>query len=595
MSTRAHHVERSARHGDTEAIAVLREAGEASMGRAPAASAGLFSAALRLLPESAAPEERVRLLELMAGAHTASGSFHAGYEAMRESLELRSVDSVQERVRLIAALASLENLIGHHQDAHARLAAALDELPDHSSPAAVALMTELGIDAFFRMDYSAMRDFSRRARETARPLGDKQLMATPAGVLAFADVLDGALTEADATSRRPLRSLTGCPTKSSRAAGAPRTIWPARSSSRTDMTTPGGTQSGRSRVAVATGQGHFVPILFWTGMIRRGTGRLAEALELQDTAVEVARLSGHAQGLGWNLSGRALTHIAAGDIDAAVADAEEAVDAVKGQGESFPWMWARFVFAAALVEAGDGARARDELLDASGDEELTRLPSGWRPEAFELLTRAMLASGNAKAAAAAAENSASASQGLPMHAALADRAAAAVALDGGDAELAAERALASAAACERVGAPIEAALSRMLAGRALAQADERERAAAEFTSAAAAFEECGATARRDSADLELGKLGRRVHRRTRAGKADGTGIETLTERELEVARLVVDRKTNAQIAADLFLSPKTVETHIRHLFQKLEVSSRVDVARVVERADREHPHSPAIK
>ncbi len=135
----------------------------------------------------------------------------------------------------------------------------------------------------------------------------------------------------------------------------------------------------------------------------------------------------------------------------------------------------------------------------------------------------------------------------------------------------------------------------MLAGRALAQANERERAAAEFTSAAAAFEECGATARRDSADLELGKLGRRVHRRTRAGKVDGTGIETLTERELEVARLVVDRKTNAQIAADLFLSPKTVETHIRHLFQKLEVSSRVDVARVVERADREHPHSPAIK
>jgi DNA-binding NarL/FixJ family response regulator len=49
---------------------------------------------------------------------------------------------------------------------------------------------------------------------------------------------------------------------------------------------------------------------------------------------------------------------------------------------------------------------------------------------------------------------------------------------------------------------------------------------------------------------------------------------------------VVDRKTNSQIAAELFLSPKTVESHIRHLFQKLSVSSRVEVARVVERADR---------
>jgi DNA-binding CsgD family transcriptional regulator len=276
-----------------------------------------------------------------------------------------------------------------------------------------------------------------------------------------------------------------------------------------------------------------------------------------------------------------------GDVEAALADAEEAVEAVKGQGMSFPWMWARFGRAAALVEAGEAVRARDELLDAGGGAELPLLPAGWRPEAFELLTRCMLASGDPDGAAVAAANSASASQGLRMHGAMADRAAAVVALDAGDPQGAAERALASAAACGEIGAPVEAALSRMLAGRALAEAGERERATAEFTTAAATFEQCDALPRRDAADRELGKLGRRVHRRTRRGKAGGTGIETLTERELEVARLVVDRRTNAQIAAELFLSPKTVETHIRHLFQKLEVSSRVEVARVVERTDRQ--------
>jgi DNA-binding NarL/FixJ family response regulator len=60
-------------------------------------------------------------------------------------------------------------------------------------------------------------------------------------------------------------------------------------------------------------------------------------------------------------------------------------------------------------------------------------------------------------------------------------------------------------------------------------------------------------------------------------------VESLTERELQVARLIVDRKTNAEIAGALFLSQKTVESHVRNLFHKLGVSSRVEVARVVER------------
>jgi DNA-binding NarL/FixJ family response regulator len=130
---------------------------------------------------------------------------------------------------------------------------------------------------------------------------------------------------------------------------------------------------------------------------------------------------------------------------------------------------------------------------------------------------------------------------------------------------------------------VDEAISRVVAGQALVEAGERDRAVEQFEAAAKAFDACGAVGRRDAADRELGKLGRRVHRRTPRGKTEGTGIELLTEREMEVARLVVDRKTNAEIAAELFLSPKTVETHIRHLFQKLEVSSRVEVARAVER------------
>ena len=109
---------------------------------------------------------------------------------------------------------------------------------------------------------------------------------------------------------------------------------------------------------------------------------------------------------------------------------------------------------------------------------------------------------------------------------------------------------------EEVGDLADAAMARLLAGRALAQAGEPDRAAAELERAALAFDSFGASRYRAEAERELRKLGRRIHRRTQPGKADESGVGSLTERELEVARLIVDRKTNPEIAAALFLSQR---------------------------------------
>jgi DNA-binding NarL/FixJ family response regulator len=188
--------------------------------------------------------------------------------------------------------------------------------------------------------------------------------------------------------------------------------------------------------------------------------------------------------------------------------------------------------------------------------------------------------------AAAAARACAEAVALPMAGAMAALAAAALDLDDGEPAAAAEQALSAAASLQEVGNVFDAATSLLLAGRALAQAGKPDQAAAELELAASAFESFGSHRYRLQAERELRKLGRSIHRRTRPGKGDGSGLDSLTERELQIARLVVDRKTNPQIAAELFLSSKTVETHLRNTFRKLGVESRVEVARLVERADR---------
>jgi DNA-binding NarL/FixJ family response regulator len=586
---RAHHLERSARHGDMAAVAVLREAGETATPRTPATAARLFGAAVRLLPPASA-EERGKLLSAMAQAHFAAGEFYEAYGALLEGIELVPDDAVESRMTLTAACAGLENLLGRHQEAHARLTSGLESLSDTASPAAVALMRELAVDGLYRMDYASMRDWARRALDAARPLGERPLTASAAGVLTLASVFDGATREAE-SARSECAALVDAMTDDELALCldfAVDTL--AAADLYLDRFEDAGARATHAlEVARATGQGQVVPILFWSGTIWTLCGRLHEAAEVLDTAIEIARLSGHAEGQAWNLFSRSLVATAAGDVNTALAGAEEATEALRGLDKSFPSLGAGLALASALLAAGDPARAVEELVTSAGGDELPLMPACWRAVGFELLTRLCVALGRGEEAAAAAARARALAQelGLRMPAAMADRAAAAVALDAGDPMSAAERALASAATAEEVGAPVEAALARTLAGRALARAGERDRAAAELERAAAEFEARGALGQRDAAERELGKLGRRRHRRTRPGKADGTGIESLTERELQVARLVVDRRTNSQIAAELFLSPKTVETHIRHLFQKLDVSSRVEVARAVERADRQ--------
>ncbi|HEX7289727.1 MAG TPA: response regulator transcription factor [Conexibacter sp.] len=64
----------------------------------------------------------------------------------------------------------------------------------------------------------------------------------------------------------------------------------------------------------------------------------------------------------------------------------------------------------------------------------------------------------------------------------------------------------------------------------------------------------------------------------RAAKAGADGGAELSEREHEVLRLIVDGRDNAAIAAELFISPNTVKSHVASIFAKLGVESRLQAS-----------------
>ena len=55
----------------------------------------------------------------------------------------------------------------------------------------------------------------------------------------------------------------------------------------------------------------------------------------------------------------------------------------------------------------------------------------------------------------------------------------------------------------------------------------------------------------------------------------------LTKAERQVAERVADGKTSRQIAGELFLSPRTVDAHLSHIYRKLDISSRAKLAAMV--------------
>ena len=130
------------------------------------------------------------------------------------------------------------------------------------------------------------------------------------------------------------------------------------------------------------------------------------------------------------------------------------------------------------------------------------------------------------------------------------------------------------------GRPLPRAKALEAAARALVDTGDRDPARAAFTRAVNLYSSLGAS--RDVARLQarFRKYGIRRAPRVKHRRAV-RGWESLTPAEAKIAALVAEGMTNPQIAAQLFLSHRTVATHVSHILGKLDVRSRIDIAREV--------------
>jgi DNA-binding CsgD family transcriptional regulator len=126
---------------------------------------------------------------------------------------------------------------------------------------------------------------------------------------------------------------------------------------------------------------------------------------------------------------------------------------------------------------------------------------------------------------------------------------------------------------QRSRARTQLARARLVYGEWLRRERRRRDAREELRAASQLFESMGALAFADRAQSELAATGERVHRRT------PETLELLTPQERRIATLVSEGAPNAEVAAQLFISSRTVEYHLAKIFRKLRISSRSELAR----------------
>jgi len=300
------------------------------------------------------------------------------------------------------------------------------------------------------------------------------------------------------------------------------------------------------------------------------TGRLGAALEAAARAASMAALAGTPQPLVGAVFADLLL-LAGRDEESAAAWAEaQRVAGARGEGLALAWLGLtrlrRLGASSDHAAAVEQAVELERLVDKVGVMEPCLVP--WAGEALTALLRAGDDGGALLLVTRIEERARPLPCRWPRIVAL--RARAALAERSGDLDEAAALHEQALALHDAVHLPAERCRGLLEQGAFLRRRGDVQRARAVLAEATRCAEELGVDPLVRAARDELSLAG---GRRRRA--AD----DSLTAAELRVARLAAQGATNAEIAAQLFVSAKTVDTHLQHVFAKLGINSRRELIR----------------
>lgn len=565
VDRRAWHLASAAVGTDPVAAEAMRQAGERARERtAYAVASAAYERAAALASDDGG---RAALL-----CDAAQSAWLAGLDERAGELVVAARTAVPAGVQT-AGLAHLEGQLALHRgpvmDAHAVLTAAAGTEADPAL--AVELLADATIASFFAGRPAEMLATATMAEERlpARPSPRARYLATMAKGMALilgGDAQQGALLVRDGVALLSSDDGMGDPRWTAWTVMGP--MW-LREGTAGRAIVDHALDAARRQVAV----GALPFLLTYLARDQAGGDAWPAAVACYDESIRISRETGERTDLAMSLAGLAWLEARQGHEARCRAHAEEARDLCRRLGTDFFAVWTLAALGDLELGLGNAAVAaghyRDQA-DLLAERGITDPDVSPVPDLVDAYVR--LGEREAARELASSFQAAAARKGQAWSAARASRALGLVA---DDQEF--DAWFAQALAAQRATPDsFELARTQLAYGARLRRARRRAEARAPLREAFGVFDRLGAHPWADAAQVELQATGETIRSR------DAGALEKLTPQEVQIALLLSSGRTTREAAAALFVSPKTVEYHLRHVYEKLGVRSREGLRRALD-------------